>query len=332
MAAGGTDIGRGRQHNEDNVLVRTDLQLYVLADGAGGHNAGNVASALATTSVANHFEETEALAASAPDIDAFGLFVGARRLAAAIQEANRDVIEIANTSNRRRGMGTTIVALHAQPHTALLHLGHVGDSRCYRLRDGHLELLTSDHSLLNDVLEFRPDMDDASLARLPRSVVTRALGMEEPVRVSIRTLTMLPGDRYLLCSDGLTDALEESAIGDALHTSRIPDEQVRLLIDLALNGNGQDNIAALVVACDAAAAPAAHPRRQIVVSPRVSAPPAPDNADGGNSDGPEIMFADKPGESDADSSGSIHVVPAESASDEVLDALDGFVGPGRPRD
>src|SRR5262245_19232796 len=93
VAAGATDIGRGRKHNEDTVLLRPDLHLYVLADGAGGHNAGNVASALATPSIANYFETSEPHYADRPDIDSYGLPTGARRLATAIQGANRDIIE-----------------------------------------------------------------------------------------------------------------------------------------------------------------------------------------------------------------------------------------------
>src|ERR1700691_631493 len=106
-AAGATDIGPVRKHNEDTVLLRDDLGLYIVADGAGGHNAGNVASALATTAIANFFENTQTQAEELPEYDAFGFSTGARRIAQAIQRANRDVIEIAKSSMRHRGMGTT---------------------------------------------------------------------------------------------------------------------------------------------------------------------------------------------------------------------------------
>jgi hypothetical protein len=133
-AAGATDIGRVRKHNEDTVLLRDDLQLYIVADGAGGHNAGNVASALATTAIANFFENTQKDVDSIPEYDEFGFSTGARRLARAIQRANRDIIEIAKSSMRHRGMGTTVVAAWARPELGVIHLGHVGDSRCYRHR------------------------------------------------------------------------------------------------------------------------------------------------------------------------------------------------------
>src|SRR6202453_1496011 len=110
QAAGATDIGRARTHNEDTVLLRHDMQLFIVADGAGGHNAGNVASALATTSIANFFENTQKETESLPEYDAFGFSTSARRLARAMQRANRDIIDIAKSSMRHRGMGTTVVA------------------------------------------------------------------------------------------------------------------------------------------------------------------------------------------------------------------------------
>src|SRR6185295_2804941 len=110
----------------------------------------------------------------------------------------------ARASKEKEGMGTTIVAAVPAPRSGAIHVAHVGDSRCYRLRARHFEQLTEDHSLLNDVLESWPDVDDSALARLPRNVVTRALGMDEKLRVSIRSYEMVGGDRYLLCSDGLT--------------------------------------------------------------------------------------------------------------------------------
>ena len=156
-AAGRTDIGRRRQHNEDVVLVREDLGLFVVADGAGGHNAGEVASALAARSMENYFGATIRATHAAPEFNRLGMPNGARRLSAAVHKANRDVVEIARTSAKHRGMGTTVVAAYFSPRSGLMHVAHVGDSRCYRMRDGDFELLTQDHSLLTDVLEQRPD-------------------------------------------------------------------------------------------------------------------------------------------------------------------------------
>jgi protein phosphatase len=175
-SAGATDIGQGRKHNEDTVLLRPDLQLFLLADGAGGHNAGNVASTLAASAIAHYFEELVPPPDGTPEFDSFGLARGARDLGRAIARANQEILELSQTSDRHQGMGTTIVAALFSAKSGLMHLAHVGDSRCYRLRNDHIEQLSHDHSLLNDVLEMRPDLDDATFARLPRTVVTRALG------------------------------------------------------------------------------------------------------------------------------------------------------------
>ncbi|HJL15215.1 MAG TPA: protein phosphatase 2C domain-containing protein [Sandaracinaceae bacterium LLY-WYZ-13_1] len=250
--AGDTHIG-GREHNEDAILLRPDLDLFMVADGAGGHNAGNLASALATTTVAHYFESTQEQAQQAPAFDSMGLSWSARRLASAFQRANAEVIEIADSSDRRKGMGTTLVAAYFDLAHATLVLGHVGDSRCYRLRDGRLELLTQDHTLINDVLEMKPDIDPDSAAKLPRNVITNALGMDQRVRVSVRTHEAAPGDRYLLCSDGLTDEVDEGQIQQAMNLASTPEEATRILIDLATDGDARDNIAVVVLGVSLAA-------------------------------------------------------------------------------
>lgn len=315
-AAGGTDIGKVRRHNEDAILLRSDLQLFILADGAGGHNAGNVASALATTAIANFFEST-GHGAEEPDLDAFGLAIAARRLAAALQKANDDILEIAKTSNKLRGMGTTAVAVSCFERTGMIHVAHVGDSRCYRWRDGVLEQLTHDHSLINDALEMRPNIDDRALAKLPQNVVTRALGMEPSVRISMRTYRMLAGDKYLLCSDGLSDSVDEDTIGDVLTIDRSPDEIVRALIAKALDADARDNIAAVVISCALAQGAVAVPRLAHLPR-RLSSMPPPGGA---HADDPEIVILS---EDEADGEPHFHVVPSESADDAVMEALEDF--------
>jgi serine/threonine protein phosphatase PrpC len=335
-AAGATDIGRARKHNEDAVLLRDDLGLYIVADGAGGHNAGNVASALATTSIANFFENTQKEIEALPEYDDFGFSTAARRMARAIQRANRDIIEIAKSSMRHRGMGTTVVAIWARPDLGTVHVGHVGDSRCYRYRAGQLEQLTHDHSLYNDVLELQPDLPDAAMARLPRNVVTRALGMEEVVRAAVQSNVLVPGDRYLLCSDGLTDALSEMEMTQALESQKTASEVVRALIGRANEADAQDNLAALVLFCDVGAteggtlrmrtAPFPPPR---TTPPRPS-PPRPSRTTLTEESSPEIVILGMDYEPD-DPSSLIHVVPQEGATEGFLSAIDSFVGPMRAR-
>ncbi len=335
QAAGATDIGHSREHNEDTILLRDDLSLYVVADGAGGHNAGNVASALAATSIASFFESTQKEAESLPQYHAFGFSTGARRLAQAIRRANHDVIEIAKTSMRHRGMGTTVVAVWVQPQLGVIHVGHVGDSRCYRYRGGQLEQLTRDHSLYNDVLELQPDLSDAALARLPRNVVTRALGMEAVVRAAVQSHNMVPGDKYLLCTDGLTGALTELEIAEALEAPGTAEEVVKALVARAKETEIQDNIAALLVVYDVALGGFA--RARIQTSPYLAGkqpaaravPPLPSaNTD---TSSPEIVILGIELEPDSSPSERIHVVPPGSATEGLLSAIDDIVGPMRSR-
>jgi protein phosphatase len=249
QAGGATDVGKRRAHNEDTVLVRDDLNLYLVADGAGGHNAGEVASALCARSMANYFGATIRSTHQSPEFDRFGIPHGARRLSASVLKANRDIVEISRSSQAHRGMGTTVVAACFSARSGLMHVAHVGDSRCYRLRGGHLELLTKDHSLLTDVIEQRPELDDQVLARLPKNVVTRALGMDGQLRVSMRSYTVVEGDRYLLCSDGLSGPVSAAEIAATLGQSDTPRQIATRLIDQANAAGGPDNIAVLVLHC-----------------------------------------------------------------------------------
>jgi len=318
-AAGATDIGKVRQHNEDAILLRPDLHLFILADGAGGHNAGNVASALATTAIANFFEST---GHGAPDteLDAFGLPIAGRRLAAGLQKANEDILEIAKTSNKLRGMGTTAVALSCSPTSGMMHVAHVGDSRCYRWREGVLELLTHDHSLINEALEMHPNIDDAVLAKLPKNVVTRALGMEPNVRVSVRSFRMLAGDKYLLCSDGLSDYIEDDTMGDLLAVPHLADQIVRSLVAKALEQQARDNIAAIVITAELATGAVAVPRVAPAARPHPSTMPPPRQD---TSSDPEIIILAED-EPQGTPGPHFHVVPAASADDYVMEALEDF--------
>jgi PPM family protein phosphatase len=249
-AFGATDIGRRRTCNEDRVLVLEERGLYLVADGAGGHDAGDLAAEGALRAIAEHVSSLDPQELDSPSADSFGMPRAARRLAAAVQHGNRDVRQLARHRQTERGVGTTVVAALFSPRAALLHVAHVGDSRCYRFRGGHLELLTQDHSLITDVLEERPDISDDVLAKLPKHVVTRALGMDDKVRVAVRSHAIVAGDRYLLCTDGLSGPLPSSRIGRTLAEHADPREAVGALIGLANDAGGPDNVTALVLAFD----------------------------------------------------------------------------------
>jgi PPM family protein phosphatase len=247
--SGKSDKGRKRRLNEDRLAIRDDLNLYLVCDGAGGHNAGDVAAALAVRSITNYMGATVRTAYERPEFDRFGIPNGARRVSAAVHKANNDILEISRASYQHRGMGTTVVAASFTPRSGLIHVAHVGDSRCYRLRAGHLELLTQDHSLLTDVVENRPELDDTMLDRLPRNIITRALGVDPELRVSVRSHPVVGGDRYLLCSDGLYAPLPASTIAAVLGQMDDPEQAAQQLVDDANEAGGPDNIAVVVVDC-----------------------------------------------------------------------------------
>jgi len=310
-AAGRTDIGKRRQHNEDVVLVREDLGLFVVADGAGGHNAGEGASALAARSMENYFGATIRATHELPEFNRLGLPNGARRLSSAVHKANRDVVEIARTSPKHRGMGTTVVAACFSPRSGLMHVAHVGDSRCYRLRDGDFELLTQDHSLLTDVLEQRPELDDDMLARLPKNIVTRAIGLDAQLRVSIRSFSVVEGDRYLLCSDGLSGPVPATELADILGVEAPANDACERLIARAHHHGAPDNIAALIIDCQGG---------HKTALPADSVPPPP----------PEVlaMVAESMAEPELLILGiqDLDGADAVSASDDLLKAIEDLLG------
>ena len=249
FAAGLTDVGRQRKHNEDTVLIRPELGLFAVADGMGGHNAGDVASKLAATSLGNFFEATHTATGVAPvDLpeDYADLAPAARRLAAGVRKANHDVFTISSTYQQHHGMGSTMVAIHLR-ETGEIHVGHVGDSRAYRIRDGEIVQLTRDHSLINDALEMKPDLLPEEIARLPKNIITRALGMKDAVKVDIRSERAEPGDVYMLCSEGLTGMVPDQQILEVVGLTDDPQEACELLIAEANDAGGTDNISALVI-------------------------------------------------------------------------------------
>ena len=184
------------------------------------------------------------------------------------------------------------------------------------MRAGMLEQLTHDHSLMNDVLELRPDIDDNAIAKLPRHVVTRALGMADKIRVAVRTFQMIPGDRYLMCSDGLTDPLDDESLGVTLVQHRSPEEVMRILIDQANFLGGPDNVAAVVIDCERnEGAPAMR-------KPRPSRPHFVPDARSSMDSAPEIIIVGTENVPETE----IHVVPQGSATSSLLEAFAGLAG------
>lgn len=249
MAAGLTDVGLQREHNEDSFCLLGEFSLYLVADGMGGHRAGDVASRMATTAIAAFFRSSAGEDATWPFHFDTTRSIEENRLITGIKLANRHIYDVSSRSNEHHGMGTTIVGVLFSPEKERLYVGHVGDSRCYRYRGGDLQLLTRDHSLINDYLIAMPDLPDEQREGLPRNVITRALGMSDLVTVDIVVEHPQVSDVYLLCSDGLSGALSEAQLGAVIQAALTSDlgDTCRSLITKANELGGEDNITAVLV-------------------------------------------------------------------------------------
>jgi protein phosphatase len=250
IASGLTDVGLQRDHNEDSYAVLSEYDLFIVADGMGGHRAGDVASRLATDSIAEFFRSTAQEDATWPFHFDTSLSEDENRLVTGIRVANRRIFERSIRSRECAGMGTTIVgALYSRKKNRLF-VGHVGDSRAYRVRGASIQQLTRDHSLINDYLMAMPDLTEEQRAELPKNVITRALGMQDSVAVDLVSDEPQLGDVYLLCSDGLSGMLTDEQIRDIVESSHDPIEICRRLIAKANENGGEDNITALVIRFD----------------------------------------------------------------------------------
>lgn len=247
IASGLTDVGLQRDHNEDSYAVLSEYDLFIVADGMGGHRAGDVASRLATDSIAEFFRSTAQEDATWPFHFDTSLSEDENRLVTGIRVANRRIFERSIRSRECAGMGTTIVgALYSRKKNRLF-VGHVGDSRAYRVRGESIQQLTRDHSLINDYLMAMPDLTEEQRAELPKNVITRALGMQDSVAVDLVSDEPQLGDVYLLCSDGLSGMLTDEQIQQIVDSSTDPIEICRRLIAKANENGGEDNITALVI-------------------------------------------------------------------------------------
>lgn len=232
-----TDTGRQRNANEDSFFVRAPI--FVVADGMGGAQAGEVASKTAA--------------------DAFDVDLGAappeQVLRETIETANRRIHELARADPSRAGMGTTLTAAIVNAEREEVAIGHVGDSRAYRLRGGRLEQLTRDHSLVEE-MRRKGQLTDAQAEDHPqRSIITRALGPEPEVLPDVHTVAAAPGDVFLICSDGLNTMLGEAQVRKLLAAASSMEAAVRALVDEANRAGGRDNITVLAFRLEDAAAP-----------------------------------------------------------------------------
>ena len=232
QAGAATDVGRVRQINEDRYLA--DEQLFAVADGVGGHQAGEVASQTSVETLARVFNEGERTTEG---------------LVAAVEAANHAVWELAQGSREKRGMGTTLTALALVQENGedALALANVGDSRAYMLQQGELIQLTEDHSLVEELVRDGKLTPAEAQVHPQRSIITRALGMEPEIKVDSWEITPYTGDRVLLCSDGLTNELSDERIASTLRQLADPQEAAHDLVRQARAAGGSDNITVVVV-------------------------------------------------------------------------------------
>jgi serine/threonine protein phosphatase PrpC len=240
-----TDTGRVREHNEDAIGSNPDVGLLVLADGMGGYNAGEVASGIAVqivTDLATEAAQREDLS----NIDAHsGLMRQSIILRDAVYRSNKIIYQTAQSQTHCEGMGTTIVACMFYDNK--VSIAHVGDSRAYRLRNSVLEQITLDHSLLQELVDRGFYSHEEAQRSTNRNYVTRALGVEPAVEVEVHEYDVLPGDIYLLCSDGLPDMVEDDDIHLTISTFNASLEVVgQQLIDLANDHGGRDNVSVML--------------------------------------------------------------------------------------
>jgi len=246
-----SDTGRRRRRNEDNYVVAPPL--FGVADGMGGAQAGEVASQLAAS----------ALEAGDPEA-----LEGTTRLDALIQEANRRIYDRASTDPTASGMGTTMTVALVEGMTVAI--GHVGDSRAYLVRDEQMEQLTEDHSLVNELLKTGKLSEEEAHVHPQRSVITRAVGTDPDVDVDGFTIDAEEGDVFLICSDGLSDMVEDEQILEVLHQNRDDlDRAVKELVSAANKGGGEDNITAIAFRISSEAAPSLE---DTVAMPALTAP------------------------------------------------------------
>jgi serine/threonine protein phosphatase PrpC len=242
---GQTDNGKVREHNEDTIAFDAEIGLLVLADGMGGYNAGEVASGIAVKTIVNLVRES----VEREDLRVQDRETGMSRpsiiLRDAIHRANKIIYQTAKTQPQCEGMGTTVVS--ALFFDNKIALAHVGDSRLYRLRDDKFEQVTMDHSLLQELVDRGFYSAEEAQRAANKNYVTRALGVEPNVEVEVQEVPVQRGDYYVLCSDGLSDMVEDDDIHLTISTfSANLDTVAKQLIQLANDNGGRDNVSVVM--------------------------------------------------------------------------------------
>ena len=250
IAAGLSDVGLHREHNEDSFCILSEHRLFIVADGMGGHRGGDVASRMATHSISSFFDDS--MSADATDEQwpfSFDptLSVDENRLVNGIKIANFNIYDASGKHREVQGMGTTCVSGLFSKELGRMYFANVGDSRAYRVRGQSIGQLTRDHSLINDYLLVMPNLSESQRRELPSNVITRALGMQDSVAVDLYVEDVEPGDVFVLCSDGLNGMLADDEILEAVDLAEGVEAATKALIDGANDRGGEDNITVVIV-------------------------------------------------------------------------------------
>lgn len=241
-----TDPGRARDNNEDSVAFEESARLAVLADGMGGYNAGEIASGMATAFIKSELSRWLLEAGSAAQAKEVR-----RAMEICVDNANLAIYNSANSNTAYAGMGTTLVVGVFREDRLLL--GHIGDSRCYRLRAGVLSQITKDHSLLQEQMDAGLISPEQAANSSIKNLVTRALGVEETVALDVNEHIVEAGDLYLMCSDGLSDMVADEVIARIASEDAELDQKAQALVAAANDNGGRDNISVLMVSVSEAA-------------------------------------------------------------------------------
>lgn len=241
-----TDVGRVRENNEDSFRVASEIGVFVLSDGMGGQSSGEIASRLATDTFIAHCYESR----TNPSLPLVGKFLegvseAGNRLASAVRLANSVVYGASNEDAIQCGMGATLVAVMISDER--VSIAHAGDSRVYRLRNGDLERLTTDHSFIEEQVRRGLMTQQEASASTLQNVLMRAVGIDAEIEVEVNEELFAEDDVLLLCSDGLTKELSDTQIASVLTDAEDPEMVAQLLVDLANRAGGSDNITVIVV-------------------------------------------------------------------------------------
>ena len=248
--SGLSDVGQKRDHNEDSFLIDQGLNLFVVADGMGGHAGGGTASRIAVKTIDNELrqvrerKDSNPFRSSLPPSDLDNPLP--EFLRSTVETACRSIYRAAQEDPRLSGMGTTVTALLIHSKNEYAYIAHVGDSRAYLIRGEAVKQISEDHSLVNEQIKAGMISKEEAKQSRYKNIITRSVGFEEEVMVDVMGLKVEPGDTFVLCSDGLANFAEDREIREIIEKSP-PPEAAKKFIDLANSRGGDDNITVVVV-------------------------------------------------------------------------------------